>query len=123
MNKLPLLLLPLATVLAAADIDGSWRFNFVSFGEEWAPAKLDFKVDGDKLSGNLNEIKIEGTAQDGALKFTATRPNGDRFGTFEGRASGSELSGTARIGDDDVHWIARRAVLPKTAPQTRAFEP
>ena len=71
----------LATTLAAADIAGVWRLNIVSFGEEVAPARVELKVEGDKLTGNLNEIKIEGTVQDSSLKFTATRPNGSQFGT------------------------------------------
>ena len=85
----------------AADVAGMWTAQ-VPGRNGTRDTKFTFKVDGDKLSGTLNEIKIEGTAQDGALKFTATRPNGDRFGTFEGRASGSELAGTAHVGDEPV---------------------
>jgi amidase len=123
MTKLPLLLLALATTLAAADIAGVWRLNLVSFGEEIAPAKLEIKVDGTKLTGTLNEIKIEGTIEHDVLKFTGTRPNGDRFATFEGRVNGSELTGTVLRGSENTQWIARRSALPTAAPQTRTFEP
>src|SRR6059036_891934 len=122
MKKLPLLLFAFIPTLIAADIAGSWIFNFVSFGEEIAPARLELKVDGDKLTGNLNEIKIEGTVQNGSLKFTGTKPNGSPFGTFEGRVNGNELAGTVRMGDEDYQWIARRVSLPTAAPQTRTFE-
>ena len=122
MKKLPLLLFAFSPTLIAADIAGSWVFNFVSFGEEVAPARVELKVEGDKLTGNLNEIKIEGTVQDSSLKFTATRPNGSQFGTFEGRVNGNEMTGTVRIGDEDRQWIARRVTLPTASPQTRTFE-
>src|SRR6266516_2131252 len=122
MKKLPLLLFAFAPTLIAADIAGSWIFNFVSFGEEVAPARVELKVEGGNLTGNLNEIKIEGTVRDSSLKFTATRPNGSQFGTFEGRVNGNEMTGTARIGDEDRQWIARRVTLPTASPQTRTFE-
>ncbi len=96
----------------------------ISFGEEIAPARVEFKVDGDKLTGSLNELKIEGTVKDGNLKFVATRPNGNQFGTFEGRLVGADLAGTVHIGEDDTKWIGRRIPPPSTvAPQTRTFEP
>jgi len=123
MNKLALLLLVIASSIAAADIEGSWRISIVAFGEETGSAKLELKVQGDQLSGTLNELKIEGTFKNGDLKFTATRPNGDKFATFEGRANGSELSGTARRGDDDLKWIATRKAVITATPQTRTFEP
>src|SRR5882724_873358 len=123
MYKLASLLLAFTFTVAAADIDGPWRIAVISFGEEVNSAKLELKVQGDQLSGTLNELKIEGTFKNGDLKFTALRPNGDKFGTFEGRANGSELSGTVRRGDDDLKWIASRAALNTAAPQTRTFEP
>src|SRR5262249_29438059 len=68
-------------------------------------------------------IKLEGTVQSDSLKFTATRPNGNTFGSFECRLTGGELRGTVKMGDDISQWVARRAVLPTAAPQTRTFEP
>ena len=122
MNRL-VVLLAVAGSLAAAEIAGSWRFNLVSFGEEIAPGKLELKVEGTKLTGSMNELKIEGTLQGDTLKFTASRPGGDTFATFEGRLNGQELTGTVHRNDEDFQWIARRAVLPTAAPQTRNFEP
>ena len=123
MTKLPMLLLALTTTLAAADIAGVWHLNIISFGEEVAPATLEIKVDGNKLTGTLNEFKIDGTIENGILKFTGSRPSGDQLATFEGRINGSELTGTARMGTENREWIARRSVLPTAAPQTRTFEP
>jgi acetamidase/formamidase len=123
MKKLPMLLLAIASSIAAADIDGMWRIVAISFGEETESAKLELKVQGDQLSGSLNGLKIEGTFKNGELKFTAMRPNGDKYATLEGRANGNELSGTARRGEEDLKWIATRKVVITAAPQTRTFEP
>jgi amidase len=73
---------------------------------------------------DLDELRFEGTIRDGLLKFTATRPNGDKFADLEGRLVGAELRGTAQQGDDKLEWVARR-VPPASAapPQTRTFTP
>lgn len=123
MKRLVLLLLCLASAVAAADLAGSWRFALVGFGEEIAQASLEFKVQGDKVTGNLNEINLAGTFRDGVLHFTGTRPNGEEFGKFEGKFKGDELTGTVRMGTEDRPWVARRRVVPTAAPQTRTFEP
>jgi amidase len=112
-----------AGALLAADISGEWEFYGTSFGEV-SPARINFKVDGDKLSGNLNEIKLEGTIKGDDLKFSAKRPNGDHFGDFVGKVNDDKLEGTAEwSGGQNVTWTARRApVAPKT-PRVHDFLP
>jgi acetamidase/formamidase len=68
-------------------------------------------------------LKIEGTLQGDTLKLTATRPDGEKFGELEGHLSGAELTGTAKRGDDDFEWTAKRTVVVHAAPQTRDFTP
>ena len=116
-------LLLCASALWGADASGVWRFNVVSFGEEIAPAKLELKIDSGKITGSLNELKVEGTERDGKLSFTATRPSGEAFATFEGEAKNGELSGTAKHDTETMHWIARRAPVITAAPTTRDFTP
>ena len=123
MKKLSLLWMACAAVALAADIGGVWNFNLVSFGEEIAQAKAELKVDGNKLTGKLNELTIEGTAEGDVVKFAAIRPSGEKFATFEGRLTGDNLTGTAHRDKDDFQWIARRTQKPSAAPQTRTFEP
>ncbi len=123
MKKLALLSLAAIFVASAADLSGPWRVSLVSFGEEMNSAKLNLTVEGSKLTGTLNEMKLEGTVTGDDLKFNATRPNGDAFASFEGRLEGNELKGTVSIRSDKLTWVARRAVLPTAAPQTRTFEP
>jgi acetamidase/formamidase len=109
---------------APADIAGSWILHIVAFGEETAPARVELKVEGNKLTGTLNELKLEGTVDGDSLKFTATRPNGAEFGVLEGRLTGGELKGTVKMGDETREWVARRVPPPSNAaPQTRTFEP
>ena len=122
MKNLALLLI-IAAGVSAADISGKWNFTLVSFGEEIGHSNLELKLDGNKVSGTLSELKIEGTLQGDTLKLTATRPDGEKFGELEGHLSGAELIGTAKRGDDDFEWTARRTVVVNATPQTRDFTP
>jgi amidase len=124
MKRLLLLLPGLAATLFAADVSGVWRLNLVRFGEEFAPARLELKLAGNKVTGTLNELKVEGTASSSTLTFKATRPDGQEFGTLEGKLDGDTLTGAAHIRGEDIHWIARRVRAKEPVPpQTRTFEP
>src|SRR5579864_4040351 len=107
---------------AAADVTGSWNLKLIRFGEEFAAARVELKVDGSKLTGTLNELKLDGTFQNDTVTFVATRPNGDEFGKLEGRVQGDEITGTVKQGDDEFIWKASRAKAVEP-PQTRTFEP
>jgi len=112
-----------ALATAAEDIAGSWVLHIVAFGEETSAARVEFQLDGGKVTGTLNELKLAGTFDGSVLKFTATRPNGAEFGVFEGRLNGAELRGTAKRGEDTIEWVARRVPAASSAPQTLTFEP
>jgi acetamidase/formamidase len=113
----------LTSTVLAADIAGSWRLAMIRFGEEVNPARVELKVDGNKITGTLNELKLEGALEGQGFKLTATRPNGNSFATLDGRLVGAELRGTAYMGNENVEWVARRVVTSNAAPQTRTFEP
>ena len=71
--------------------------------------RVTLKADGKKLTGSLNELKFDGTIDGDKIAFTATRPNGDVFGTFEGIVHGDQMSGTALWRKTDkVEWTAKR---------------
>jgi acetamidase/formamidase len=117
-------LLLAATLQSPADVSGDWMFtarilNDVNY------ARVTLKIEGEKLSGNLNEVKLEGTFNGTDLTFKATRPSGTAFGDFKGKLSGGELSGTGSWPgfSGDVSWSARRAVKPPDKPQIHDFEP
>jgi amidase len=125
MKGLVCLLAVAAAIWAApADITGSWIFHLVAFGEETSPARVELKVDGDKVSGTLNELKLAGSLEGDVLRIKATRPNGDEFAVLEGHLSNGELHGTAKRGEEKLEWVARRVpALASASPQTRTFEP
>ena len=111
--------------MAAAEFQGRWRFNLIRGGEEFAPAYIEFKLDGDKLSGKLNELKVEGSVAGESLKFTLVRPDGTPWGTLSGKVDGDVARGTLGTKDgNEMDWIARRAKpVVKDNPQTHTFEP
>src|SRR5262245_50812210 len=78
-----LLVLLTATSTSAADVSGEWLFTAQVLNDS-TYARVMLKVEGDRLGGTLNELKLEGTIRGDAVVFTATRPNGQRFGDFEG---------------------------------------
>src|SRR5262245_4752544 len=118
-----LLLGMIPAAAAAADLAGAWRLHLIRNDEEFAPARVELKVHGEKVSGTLNELKLQGTVQGDTVKLTATRPNGDQFGVLEGRLEGNDLKGTIRVNNENLGWIMRRINTTTPPPQTRTFEP
>jgi acetamidase/formamidase len=115
----------LASVARAADVSGDWEFSTKVF-DEFNYARVALKVDGEKLSGTINELKLEGTIQGDDLTFAATRPNGQRFGEYKGRVNGDELRGTVSgpgITNGTTTWTGRRARKTPAQPKTHDFEP
>jgi amidase len=113
-----------ASVAQAADVSGDWEYS-AKILNDVTYARVALNADGEKISGNLNEIKLEGTIKGDDLTFIGTRPNGQRFGEFKGKANGDELTGTASLSgiNDDVTWSARRPKKAPGKPQTHDFEP
>lgn len=107
----------------AADVTGEWNLHLVRFGEEFAGARVSLKAAGNKVTGTLNELKLDGAIDNDHISLKATRPNGKDWGTFDGRVHGDEMSGTVKRGDDEFGWNARRARETTAAPQTHTFEP
>jgi acetamidase/formamidase len=123
MNRILVSFLLAAATTFAADLSGDWEFTGKSLGDTMY-ARVTLKVDGNKLSGNLNELKLEGSINGDKFTFAATRPNGDVFGTFEGVAHGDQLAGSALFRKTDtVEWTACRPAKAPSAPRTLDFEP
>src|SRR5262249_14626195 len=99
-------------VAHAADVSGDWEFT-AKILNDVTYARVALKVEGEKISGNLNEIKLEGTIKSDDLTFIGTRPNGQRFGEFKGKVTGDEMKGTASgLPGGDTTWSATRAKKP-----------
>lgn len=107
----------------AADIAGDWEFTAKYLGD-FTYAHGTLKTDGEKLTGSLNELSLEGTVNGDELVFTAKRPDGSHFGDFKGKLQGGELSGTALWTDNrEVTWTARRPPKPPAEAHVYDFEP
>jgi acetamidase/formamidase len=107
----------------SADLTGTWNFHMVRFGEEFGAARVELKSEGPKVTGTLNELKLEGTSEGDQVHITLTRPNGSEWGKLDGRVESDRMSGTAKQGNDELAWNARRAPATNAAPKTHVFEP
>lgn len=118
-----MLVLCLPLLLHGADVSGSWHLRLIRFGEEFASVRVDLKSDGSKVTGTLNELKLEGTSDGDHVKITAWRPDGKEWGKFDGRLQGDEIAGTVKQPEDEFSWKARREKLASGPPKTHSFEP
>ena len=118
-----MLLLFLPVFAWSADVTGRWNLHLVRFGEEFAAARVELKTEGSKLTGTLNELKLEGTVDGDRLHITATRPDGKEWGKFEGRVQGDAIDGTVKQPEDEFAWKARREKESAAGPKTHVFEP
>ena len=114
-----------ATAAQAADVSGDWEFTTKVF-DDATYARVALKLDGEKLTGTINELKLEGTIKGDDLTFAATRPNGQRFGEYQGRLNADELRGTVSgpgITNGTTTWTGQRARKAPAQPTTHDFEP
>jgi acetamidase/formamidase len=124
MKRTLLLSIFLPALSLAADVTGIWHLVLVRFGTEFADARVELKTDGHKLTGTLNELKLEGSTSGETLTIRATRPNGSPWGTFEGKLNGDVISGAVKQGGEEFAWRARRIPPVPTGPgQTHTFVP
>ena len=121
--RLSALVLVVAGSALAADVSGDWELAARYLGDV-NYVRITLQASGDKVTGNLNELKLEGTIKGDDLQFKATRPNGDHFGDFKGSLHGDELSGTTVWpGNREMTWTAKRSAKPPAEPKTYDFEP
>jgi ribonucleotide monophosphatase NagD (HAD superfamily) len=63
--------------VSAADVSGSWELT-ARLLNDVNHARVTLTVSGEKLTGTLNELKLEGTVKGDDVDFVATRPTGER---------------------------------------------
>jgi acetamidase/formamidase len=116
-------LLVATCTLAAADISGEWQLAATNF-DDVSFARVTLKTDGDKITGDLNELKLEGTLKGDELKLTSKRPNGDDGGDFNAKVHGDKLDGTREWPSGrKIAWSATRPAVPPKEPRVHDFEP
>lgn len=110
----------------AQNVTGEWNFQLFQFGDESARALLVLKADGEKVSGTLNELKLEGTVRGDSLILEATRPDGKPFGELRGEISGESITGHMKCSpreDTMCEWKATRIDTAPHKPHTYVFKP
>ncbi len=115
----------LVTAARAAEISGEWQVA-TKLLDDTTYRRVTLKADGEKISGTMNELTLEGTIKGDDLTFTASRPNGQRVGEYKGRLNADEVRGTVSgpgIPGGDTTWTARRAKRAPAQPKTHDFEP
>ena len=122
-SKCTLLVSLLPLLASAADLTGTWNLKLIRFGDEFAAARVELKADGTKLTGTLNELKLEGSVDGDRVRITATRPNGDSWGKLDGLVRDDQMTGLVTRDKEEFEWKARRALDAGTVTQTRVFEP
>ena len=114
-------ILCLASSASAASLDGVWEVTITRLGEpDYGRATL--KTSGDKLTGQADELTIEGTVHGDAVAFTTREKNGKPSGEFTGTVIEGVLVGTAKFGEESATWTAQRPVeRPAGAPKAHRF--
>jgi hypothetical protein len=86
-------LLLVRSVLAASDVSGEWEFSANYLGNV-SYARVTLKVEGGKLSGTLNELRLEGEVRDEQVTFKAANSRGESVGDFKGEKKADLMDGT-----------------------------
>jgi amidase len=106
----------------AADVSGKWELSAKVLNDTQYVV-ITLKAEGNKVTGNLNELTLDGATQGDKISLTAKRPGGELVGTLEGSVSGARMSGTAVWRKEKAEWTAKRPATPPASPRTLDFEP
>jgi acetamidase/formamidase len=111
----------LATGLVYAQ-SGDWLMTTTEFG---APQyqRVDFKFEGEKVTGRAANLAYEGTLRDGRIEFESKRPDGSTVTRYSGTSATGEMKGQATRGASTLEWTARRFKDKPATPQTHPFTP
>jgi acetamidase/formamidase len=111
---------------------GDWLLTTTEFG---APQyqRIDFKFDGEKITGRAGTLTYEGTLRDGRVAFESKRADGSIITKYSGTftpcgvdrsAPGTcEMQGQGTRADSAVTFTARRFKDKPATPQTHSFTP
>jgi len=100
----------------AAKVAGSWDMSMQ--GRNGAVTNtLTLQKDGNKLTGTLKtqrgDSPVTGTVDGNNITFSVTRttPNGDVTQTYTGTVAADGISGTVKMGQNDVPWTAKKSAM------------
>ena len=112
-----------ARTVQPPDIAGHWVFSALVQGETVA-GRLILNIDGEKLTGTLDNITLFGKLQEDKLEFTVWPQNQLPIATFKGTIENGRLSGAVNFRGQPGTWTAQRpSTRPPDAPRFHNFEP
>ena len=107
----------------SADISGSWELSAVVVDNKWA-SRLDFKVDGEKLTGTSGGLLIIGRLLEASLEFGLWTETMRPIAVLKGTTENGKLRGTITLNGQTGSWTAQRpSTRPPDAPRVHTFEP
>ena len=112
-----------ATLACAQSPAGKWVSNFQFFDNN-NYNRMELKLTGTKLTGEIGGDPFEGTFQDGQIKGVL-KPKSQPTIQINGRFSTADsIEGTAAAeGPRELKWSAQRQAPANTTPKTYTFEP
>jgi amidase len=105
------------------DVTGEWSLQISRFGQEIVSTRLELRSEGNRFTGTVNELTLEGTIEGDHLLMIANGPYHEEFASFAGRLQGQHMTGTVEKGGEQLIWKAHRVPVVKGAPQMHTFEP
>jgi hypothetical protein len=107
-----LILLAAATVAIAADINGKWKAQVPGRGGDAREVTFTFQVDGDKLTGTMEDGRGSTSLTDGkvtgdTISFSVETQRGKR--TYSGTVSDGEIKFKREGGQNPQQFVAKRA--------------
>jgi hypothetical protein len=109
-TALACMVLLVATLAAADDVSGSWRFVFQTDGGE-REVDASLKVDGGQVTGKFADADVKGTYKDGAIELAIPFNSPDAGpGTLniKGSLVSGALSGTWEFVGYSGTFVAKR---------------
>jgi len=110
-----LTVLTLAATLAAADVAGKWKAEFTMPDGQTRTSIFTFKVEGDKLTGNVSSPRGEAPIQEGKvsgdeISFVVVREFGGNEVRihYKGKVTGDDLRLTVEFGERSFEMTAKR---------------
>lgn len=99
-----------ATCALAADINGKWKAQVPGRGGEPREVTFTFKVDGDKLTGTMEDGRGSNNLTDGkvsgdTVSFSVETQRGKR--TYSGTVAGSEINFKREGGQNPQQFVAK----------------
>jgi hypothetical protein len=105
-----------ALMAFAADFNGKWKSSFQSPDGQTRESTMDFKVDGDKVTGTVSSPRGESKIEDGkvtgdTIEFTVTRNFGGNSMkmNYKGKLTGNEIKFNVGMGERSFEMTAKRA--------------